>query len=71
MTPAIDAEDIVYVGTAEGAGTLKDARLMRALLETKGLELGDRLQYVEDRRGRHEEAAWSQRIAAAVEYLFA
>lgn len=57
-------------GTAEGAGTLKDARLMRALLETKGLEMGDRLQYVEDRGGRHEEAAWSRRLAAALEYLF-
>jgi isoamylase len=57
------------VGTAEGAGTLKDARLMRALLETKGLELGDRLHYVEDRGGRHEEAAWSRRIAGALEYL--
>jgi predicted alpha/beta superfamily hydrolase len=58
------------VGTAEGAGTLKDARLARALLETKGLEVGDRLQYVEDKGGRHEEAAWARRIAGALEYLF-
>lgn len=57
------------VGTAEGAGTLKDARLMRALLETKGLAVGDRLQYVEERGGRHEEAAWSRRIAPALEFL--
>jgi predicted alpha/beta superfamily hydrolase len=57
------------VGTAEGAGTLKDARLMRALLETKGLEVGDRLSYLEDRGGRHEEAAWARRIEDAIAFL--
>jgi predicted alpha/beta superfamily hydrolase len=59
------------VGTAEGVGTLKDARLMRALLETKGVAPDERLRYLEDRGGRHEESAWARRIAGALEYLFA
>lgn len=58
------------VGTAEGAGTLKDARLVRALLETKGLDQESRLKYVEDRGGRHEEAAWGRRLAGALEHLY-
>lgn len=57
-------------GTAEGAGTLRDARAMRSLLERKGLARGDRLKYVEDRGGRHEEAAWSRRLEGAFEFMF-
>jgi isoamylase len=55
------------VGTGEGAETLRDARALKWLLEQKGI--GDRLSYLEDRSGRHEEAAWSRRIGGALEFL--
>lgn len=57
------------VGTAEGADALRDVRRLRPLLEAKGLRSGDRLSYLEDRGGRHDEAAWSRRIAGAIEFL--
>lgn len=56
------------VGTAEGAGTLRDARALKRLLATRGL--GDRLKYLEDRGGRHDEASWGRRIGPALEFLF-
>jgi isoamylase len=55
------------VGTAEGADTLRDARGLKRLLDEKGI--GDRLEYLEDRGGKHEEAAWSRRITGALEFL--
>jgi predicted alpha/beta superfamily hydrolase len=58
------------VGTAEGAGTLRDARALRALLETKGLTPDERFLYVEDRGARHDEAAWGRRLPRALEFLF-
>jgi predicted alpha/beta superfamily hydrolase len=59
------------VGLAEGAGTLQDARAMRELLEAKGLQAGSRLSYLEDRGGRHEEAAWARRLPRALAFLLA
>ena len=56
-------------GTAEGAGTLRDARAMRALLAAK--RPGRAFRYVEDRGGRHEEAAWGRRLEGALRFLFA
>lgn len=55
------------VGTAEGAGTLRDARALKRLLDGRGL--GDRLVYVEDRSGRHDEASWGRRIGGAIRFL--
>jgi isoamylase len=56
------------VGTAEGAGTLRDARAFVSLVEERGI--GDeRFSYYEDRGGRHDEAAWSGRLGAAIEFL--
>jgi predicted alpha/beta superfamily hydrolase len=60
------------VGTAEGAGTLRDVRALGRLLVRKGLERHVRkpaLRYVEDRDGRHSEADWAQRIEGALEFL--
>ena len=59
----------VDVGTAEGAGTLRDARQLKRLLEARGI--GDRLMYLEDRGGRHDEASWGRRIGRAIEVLLA
>ena len=59
------------VGTAEGAGTLRDARSLVERLEDKGLPEGRRFAYVEDRGGRHEEAAWAGRLEDAMAFLLA
>ena len=59
------------VGTAEGAATLRDARTLKAMLEQKGAREGESLLYVEDRGGRHEEAAWGRRLPGALEFLLA
>jgi predicted alpha/beta superfamily hydrolase len=57
------------VGRLEGAKTLEDARRLRDLLRAKGYAQGAHLRYVEDRAGRHEEAAWSRRFRAALPFL--
>ncbi len=56
-------------GKQEGAETLEDARRMRDLLIAKGYLPGEQLRYVEDRAGKHEEAAWSRRFRAALPFL--
>jgi len=57
------------VGRLEGAETLEDARRLRDLLRGKGYAPGEQLRYVEDRAGKHEEAAWSRRFRAALPFL--
>jgi len=57
------------VGTAEGAATLRDARALRALLESKGARKGESLAYLEARGGRHDEASWSRRLPGALDFL--
>lgn len=58
------------VGTAEGASTLNDSRALWDLIDEKGIPNDSRLAYVEDRGGRHEEAAWARRLSGALEFLF-
>jgi len=58
----------VDVGTAEGAGTLRDARQLRSILRARGVGRGA-LVYLEDRGGRHNEAAWGRRVERAIESL--
>jgi predicted alpha/beta superfamily hydrolase len=57
------------VGRLEGADTLEDARRLRGLLQAKGYIPGVHLRYLEDRAGRHEEAAWGRRFRAALPFL--
>jgi len=57
------------VGTAEGAGTLRDARTLRAMIEAKGGREGESFRYLEARGGRHDENSWSKRLGAALEFL--
>ena len=57
------------VGHEEGAETLEDARRLRDLLRAKGYVEGEQLRYVEDRAGKHEEAAWGRRYRAALPFL--
>jgi predicted alpha/beta superfamily hydrolase len=57
------------VGRQEGAETVVNARRLRDLLLAKGYVQGVHLRYVEDRAGKHEEAAWSRRFRAALPFL--
>jgi len=57
------------VGTAEGAGTLRDVRALRAILRARGMDRRT-LIYLEDRGGRHSEDAWGRRLERAIEALF-
>jgi predicted alpha/beta superfamily hydrolase len=57
------------VGRLEGAETVENARRLRDLLRAKGYVLGAHLRYVEDRAGKHEEAAWGRRFRAALPFL--
>jgi predicted alpha/beta superfamily hydrolase len=57
------------VGRQEGEQTLDDARRLRDLLRAKGYASSRQFRYVEDRAGRHEEAAWSRRFRAALPFL--
>ena len=71
------------VGTAEGVGTLRDARALGRLLVRKGFKRDRRgrfrsakasadrplLRYVEDRGGRHSETDWAHRLEPALQFL--
>ena len=67
--PAPPGRLYLDVGRQEGEQTLDDARHLRDLLRAKGYQPGVTLRYVEDRGGRHEEAAWSRRFRAALPFL--
>ena len=69
MQPAAAHEAPGDVGRLEGAETLENARRLRDLLLAKGYIQGVHLRYVEDRAGKHEEAAWGRRFRAALPFL--
>lgn len=58
----------VDVGTAEGAGTLANARALNRILRRKGYRK-DTLAYLEAEGGRHHEADWAWRLPQALEFL--
>lgn len=55
-------------GTAEGVGTLRDARALNRVLRRKGYRR-DRLRYVEAEAHQHREADWASRLPRALEFL--
>jgi isoamylase len=57
------------VGGQEGEGTLINARNLRDALITKGYTIGKDLKWIEDERGRHNEAAWGRRLRKALPFL--
>jgi predicted alpha/beta superfamily hydrolase len=59
------------VGTEEGAGTLRDARHLAAMLRRKGYREGESLVFTEDPGGRHQEAHWGRRLVPALKFLLA
>ena len=56
------------VGTNEGAGTVRNARLLNRLLRRKGYRK-DTLRYVEAEGHQHREAYWAWRLPHALEFL--
>jgi predicted alpha/beta superfamily hydrolase len=56
------------VGTAEGAGTLRNTRLLRRVLREKGYRR-DTLRYVEAEGHQHREPDWAWRLPQALEFL--
>jgi hypothetical protein len=62
----------VDVGTAEGAGTLRDVRRLGRLVVRRGFRrtpAASMLRYVEDVGARHTEAAWASRLEGALAFL--
>jgi predicted alpha/beta superfamily hydrolase len=57
------------VGTLEGKDTVADVRHLRELLLGKGYRRHRDLVYVEAKGAGHSEAAWSQRLHFAVDFL--
>lgn len=56
------------VGTAEGAGTLRNVRTLRRLLRKKGYQR-DTLRYLEAEGHQHREPDWAWRLPQALEFL--
>lgn len=56
------------VGTAEGAGTLRNTRALNRLLRRKGYRK-DSLRYVEAEGHQHREPDWAWRLPQALEFL--
>ena len=56
------------VGTAEGRGTLKNARVLNRLLRRKGYRK-DTLRFVEAEGHQHREADWAWRLPQALDFL--
>ena len=57
------------VGGVEGERTVLLARRLRDLLIEKGYRRGRDLMWVEDPRGRHQEAFWGRRLRRALPFL--
>jgi predicted alpha/beta superfamily hydrolase len=61
------------IGTEEGStrtGSLRDVRLLKAMLVGKGWREGRNLHYVEAEGADHSERAWAARAPGMLEFLF-
>lgn len=58
------------VGTAEGRDTVRNARALRGVLQSKGWVAGEDLRYLEVQGATHSEAAWAARIEDLLLFLF-
>jgi enterochelin esterase-like enzyme len=57
-------------GTQEGTHTTADTRRLRDVLLQRGWHEGRDLHYEEIQGGRHNEAAWAQRVGPFLQFLF-
>jgi enterochelin esterase-like enzyme len=58
------------IGTREGGRIVEDVERFRDILLTKGWRLGRDLQYQRVEGAEHNEAAWAQRVAPFLQFLF-
>jgi enterochelin esterase-like enzyme len=58
------------IGTREGGRIVEDVERFRDILITKGWRLGRDLQYQRVEGAEHNEAAWAQRVAPFLQFLF-
>jgi predicted alpha/beta superfamily hydrolase len=61
------------IGTHEGksySANVRDVRLLKAMLVSKGWREGRNLMYMEAEGADHSEAAWAERVPAVLEWLF-
>ena len=58
------------IGTAEGHGTVADARALHDILIEKGWTENADLHYLEAEGAVHDEAAWAARVGPMLEFLF-
>ncbi len=58
------------VGTREGRRALPDVRALKRALIAKGWKRGRDLGYMEAKGAEHSEAAWAQRVAPMLKFLF-
>jgi enterochelin esterase-like enzyme len=58
------------MGTSEGPRTLRDSDLLYKLLLAQGWVEGEDLKYMRVEGGTHDEAAWAQRVAPFLEFLY-
>lgn len=59
------------IGSKEEKRAVHDAKLLRDVLVRKGWRLGDDLQFMEAEGAVHNEAAWAERVAPMLKFLFA
>jgi predicted alpha/beta superfamily hydrolase len=57
------------MGAFEGDGIFAESRALRDALAARGWA-GERLAYVEDPEGRHDELSWAARVDAMLRFLF-
>jgi predicted alpha/beta superfamily hydrolase len=69
-TPKPELKIWLDMGTGEGQKHLRDSELLRNLLLEQGWVDDVDLRYVRVEGGTHDEAAWGQRVAPLLEFLF-
>jgi predicted alpha/beta superfamily hydrolase len=70
LKPHRDLRVWLDMGTKEGEGALRDARLLRDVLRASGLRPGRELKYFEARGAPHSELAWAKRVGPVLRFLF-
>lgn len=58
------------MGTEEGEPALRNVRFLRDALTERGWRLDEDLSYFEDEGASHTEAAWANRVAPVLKYLY-
>ena len=60
----------VDAGGREGAGMMRQAEQLAAILEARGLTAGEGVMWRPDQRGSHNERNWERRLPKALRFLY-